>query len=69
MQSDDFRGLVLRNTLTKRMELFSPRNHGEVKVFTCGPSVYRRPHVGNYRSFLYEDVLVRYLEYLGYTVH
>lgn len=68
MQSDDFRGLVLRNTLTKRMELFSPRDPGEVKVFTCGPSVYRRPHVGNYRSFLYEDVLVRYLEYLGYTV-
>ena len=68
MQSDDFRGLVLRNTLTNRMELFSPRNPGEVKIFTCGPSVYRRPHVGNYRSFLYEDILVRYLEYLGYDV-
>ena len=68
MQSDDFRGLVLRNTLTNRMELFSPRTPGEVKMFTCGPSVYRRPHVGNYRSFLYEDILVRYLEYLGYEV-
>ncbi len=68
MQTDDFRGLVLRNTLTKRMELFSPRKPGEVRVFTCGPSVYRRPHVGNYRSFLYEDILVRYLEYLGYEV-
>ena len=68
MQSDDFRGLVLRNTLTNRMELFSPRRHGEVRIFTCGPSVYRRPHVGNYRSFLYEDILVRYLEYLGYDV-
>ena len=68
MQSDDFRGLVLRNTLTRRMELFSPRVPGEVKIFTCGPSVYRRPHVGNYRTFLYEDILVRYLEYLGYKV-
>lgn len=68
MQSDDFRGLVLKNTLTKRKELFSPRVPGEVKIFTCGPSVYRRPHLGNYRTFLYEDILVRYLEYLGYTV-
>jgi cysteinyl-tRNA synthetase len=68
MQSDDFRGLVLRNTLAKRKELFSPRVPGQVKVFTCGPSVYRRPHIGNYRTFLYEDILVRYLEYLGYKV-
>jgi cysteinyl-tRNA synthetase len=37
-------------------------------VVTCGPSVYRRPHLGNYRTFLYEDILVRYLEYLGYSV-
>ena len=68
MQSDDFRGLVLRNTLSKRMELFSPRTPGHVKMFTCGPSVYQRPHIGNYRTFAYEDVLVRYLEYLGYKV-
>ncbi len=69
MQSDDFRGLVVRNTLSNRMELFSPRVPGEVKIFTCGPSVYRRPHIGNYRTFAYEDILVRYLEYLGYKVH
>ncbi|MEE8441453.1 MAG: class I tRNA ligase family protein [Spirochaetia bacterium] len=68
MQSDDFRGLVLRNTLTKRKELFSPRVPGEVKVFTCGPSVYGRPHLGNYLTFVYEDILDRYLEYLGYDV-
>ncbi len=37
-------------------------------MFTCGPSVYRRPHLGNYRTFLYEDLLQRYLEYLGYDV-
>jgi cysteinyl-tRNA synthetase len=39
-----------------------------VKMYTCGPSTYQRPHIGNYRTFLYEDVLQRYLEYLGYTV-
>lgn len=40
----------------------------KVKMFTCGPSVYQRPHIGNYRTFLYEDILHRYLEYLGYDV-
>jgi cysteinyl-tRNA synthetase len=39
-----------------------------VKMYTCGPSNYQRAHIGNYRTFLYEDVLQRYLEYLGYTV-
>lgn len=37
-------------------------------MFTCGPSIYNPPHIGNYRTFLYEDVLQRYLEYLGYQV-
>ena len=39
-----------------------------VRMFSCGPSIYRRPHVGNYRSFVWEDVLQRYLEYLGFKV-
>jgi cysteinyl-tRNA synthetase len=60
--------LFLHNTLTKRKEMFKPRQEGRVKLFTCGPSTYRRPHLGNYRTFLYEDVLQRYLEYLGYAV-
>lgn len=37
-------------------------------MFSCGPSIYRRPHVGNYRTFIWEDVVQRYLEYLGYNV-
>ncbi len=61
--------LRLNNTLTRTKELFSPREDNSVKMFTCGPSVYRRPHLGNYRTFLFEDVLQRYLEYLGYRVH
>jgi len=39
-----------------------------VGIFTCGPSVYQRSHIGNFRTFLFEDILVRYLEYSGYTV-
>jgi cysteinyl-tRNA synthetase len=40
----------------------------QVKMYTCGPSIYQLSHIGNYRTFLYEDVLQRYLEYLGYKV-
>jgi len=50
------------------VEEFKPRNKGIVKIFTCGPSIYRRPHIGNYRTFMFEDILVRYLQYKGYRV-
>ncbi|MFX1485826.1 MAG: class I tRNA ligase family protein [Promethearchaeota archaeon] len=60
--------LRLFNTLTHKKEPFISREGKKVKMYTCGPSVYRRPHIGNYRTFLYEDVLQRYLEYLGYNV-
>ncbi len=54
--------------MSRSKQAFRPREGREVKVFTCGPSIYRRPHIGNYRTFLYEDVLVRYLTYVGYRV-
>jgi len=60
--------LCLQNTMTDRKEIFKPRERGRVKLFTCGPSIYNWPHIGNYRTFLYEDILQRYLEYLGYRV-
>lgn len=60
--------LRLFNTLTHKKETFISREGKKVKMYTCGPSIYRRPHIGNYRTFLYEDVLQRYLEYLGYNV-
>ncbi|MEJ2034494.1 MAG: class I tRNA ligase family protein [Deltaproteobacteria bacterium] len=60
--------LYLYNTLTRRKERFASREPGRVKMFTCGPSIYSWPHVGNYRTFLFEDLLQRYLEYLGYRV-
>ncbi|MEW6332745.1 MAG: class I tRNA ligase family protein [Thermodesulfobacteriota bacterium] len=60
--------LTLYNSLGKKMEVFRPVNPGVVTVFTCGPSVYQRSHIGNFRTFLFEDILVRYLEYLGWPV-
>jgi len=60
--------LILYNTMMKRKELFVPRNGKVVKLFTCGPSVYRKQHLGNYRTFLFEDILQKYLEYKGYRV-
>src|SRR4030042_2333737 len=60
--------LKLYNTMSRSIEEFKPREKGAVKIFTCGPSIYRRPHIGNYRTFMYEDILVKYLEYKGFTV-
>ena len=60
--------LCLYNTLTRKADLFKPLEDMLVKMYTCGPSTYQRAHIGNYRTFLYEDILQRYLEYLGYTV-
>jgi len=58
----------LFNTLGRRAEPFRPVSKKTVNIFTCGPSVYQRAHIGNFRTFLFEDILVRYLEYSGYTV-
>jgi cysteinyl-tRNA synthetase len=60
--------LKLYNTLTRTKEVFAPRDDGRVKFFSCGPSVYRRQHLGNYRTYLFEDVLQKYLEYKGAAV-
>jgi cysteinyl-tRNA synthetase len=54
--------------LTKKLEVFQPLEDRRVKMYTCGPSIYQFPHIGNYRTFLFEDILHRYLEYLGYNV-
>jgi cysteinyl-tRNA synthetase len=60
--------LKLFNSLGKRIEPFRPVEDKVVTLFTCGPSIYQRAHIGNFRTFLFEDVLVRYLEYSGYTI-
>jgi len=60
--------LTLFNSLGKKYETFKPVNRKVVTFFNCGPSVYQRSHIGNFRTFLFEDILVRYLEFSGYRV-
>jgi cysteinyl-tRNA synthetase len=60
--------LRLFNTYGKKVMSFRPVNNKVTTIFTCGPSVYQRSHIGNFRTFLFEDVLVRYLEYSGHAV-
>ncbi|MCX7915109.1 MAG: cysteine--tRNA ligase, partial [Verrucomicrobiae bacterium] len=56
------------NTLTRRKEEFVPLNPPHVGLYTCGPTVYNYAHIGNFRAFVFEDLLRRYLEYKGYQV-
>ena len=60
--------LNLCNTLTGKTEPFQPNEDAKVKMYTCGPSTYQPAHIGNYRTFIFEDILQRYLEYSGYQV-
>jgi cysteinyl-tRNA synthetase len=60
--------LSLYNSMTRDIEIFEPKEKEKVKMFTCGPSIYQPAHLGNYRTFLFEDILLRYLEYSGYNV-
>lgn len=56
------------NTLTKRIETFTPNEEGIVRLYTCGPTVYHYAHIGNLRTYIFEDILEKGLEYLGYEV-
>ena len=60
--------LKLFNTLTREKETFVPLKPGEVRMYSCGPTVYYHPHIGNLRTFLWSDLLRRYLEWRGYRV-
>ena len=60
--------LKLRNTLTRRLEEFTPLEGNTVRMYACGPTVYDYGHIGNFRTFVSVDVLRRYLKYLGYQV-
>ena len=56
------------NTLTRRKEAFVPLEEGKVKMYTCGPTVYGYAHIGNFRAFLFEDLLKRWLIQRGFKV-
>ena len=60
--------MKLYNTLTRRVEDFTPQDPKRVKMYTCGPTVYSFAHVGNFTSYVYWDLLVRTLQLNGWTV-
>ncbi|MFM2414987.1 MAG: hypothetical protein RI911_680 [Candidatus Parcubacteria bacterium] len=59
----------LYNTLTKKQELVNPIVPGEIRLYTCGPTVYSEPQIGNLRAYIFSDTLKRTLQNAGYTVH
>lgn len=60
--------LKIYNTLTRQKEEFKPIKNNEVGLYTCGPTVYNYAHIGNLRTYIFEDVLKRVLNYNGYEV-
>ena len=60
--------MKIYNTLTRKIEEFVPKDKNEVKMYTCGPTVYSYAHIGNLRTYIMEDVLEKTLTYLGYNV-
>ncbi len=60
--------LKLYNTLTKQKNDFVPLNGNEVRIYSCGPTVYNYAHIGNFRTYIFMDNLRRVLEYNGYTL-
>jgi cysteinyl-tRNA synthetase len=60
--------IKLFNTLGGKIEPFRPLQEGTVKLYTCGPTVYDFAHIGNYRAYMFEDLLKRFLLFMGYDV-
>ena len=60
--------MKIYNTLTKQLEEFIPHNKDEITMYTCGPTVYHYAHIGNLRTYIFEDILEKGLKYLGYNV-
>ena len=68
-----FKDMALRffNTYSRAIEEFEPRDPSvcPVRMYTCGPTVYSGAHIGNFRAYIFEDLLQRHLELRGYKVH
>ncbi len=60
--------LMFYNTLTRRKEAFTPIHQNEVRMYSCGPTVYNYVHIGNLRAYIFVDQLRRYLAYKGYRI-
>jgi cysteinyl-tRNA synthetase len=68
MVVNEIKNIHFFNTLTRKKECFTPLEKGRVKLYTCGPTVYDYAHIGNFRAFIFEDLLRRWLEYRGFKV-
>jgi cysteinyl-tRNA synthetase len=66
--TDSQSNICFFNTLTRRKEIFKPLEDGKTKLYTCGPTVYDFAHIGNFRAFLFEDLLKRWLIQRGFKV-
>ena len=60
--------MKIYNTLTKKVEEIIPHEEGKIKMYTCGPTVYNYAHIGNLRTYIFEDIFEKALRYLGYDV-
>ncbi len=60
--------LTLFNSLTRQLEPFVPVHDGEARVYSCGPTVYNYPHIGNMRAYVFADTLGRALTHFGYKL-
>ncbi|MGH9859851.1 MAG: cysteine--tRNA ligase, partial [Candidatus Acidiferrales bacterium] len=60
--------ILFQNTLSGKKERFEPQRAGEVRMYTCGPTVYDYAHIGNYRTFVFQDILRRFLRSRGFTM-
>ena len=58
--------IQLHNTLSGKVEPFVPQKPGEVRMYSCGPTVYDYAHIGNYRTFVFQDILRRFLKLRGF---
>jgi len=61
--------IQLHNTLAGKIEKFVPQKDGEVRMYTCGPTVYDYAHIGNYRTFVFQDILRRFLKLRGFKLN
>lgn len=70
MSSDSIssKPLMLFNSMTRKLEAFTPVHEGEARVYTCGPTVYNYPHIGNMRAYVFADLLGRTLSWKGYKL-
>ncbi len=61
--------IQVHNTLTAKVEPFVPQKEGEVRMYTCGPTTYNYAHIGNFRTFVFQDILRRFLKLRGFKLN